>query len=179
MATVSDAVTDALTRIGVVGESETPASGDLAKGFNVLTGLTDGWGAERLTIPYIKRTTATITASQASYTVGTSGNVNIIRPVYLTNIAYVDTSQEPDLEVPLYQLTDDGYAGISQKAMTSTLPTQAYYNPTYSSSQGTLIPWPIPTSTTLLWAIYHPVAIAQFSATSDTITLPLAITSSS
>lgn len=172
MATVGDAITDALTRLGVIGESETPASGDLAKGFSVLTSLTDSWGAERLIIPYIKRTTATIVASQASYTVGTSGNVNIVRPVFITDIAILDTSQDPDLEIPLRNLTDDDYAAIQQKALTSTLPTAAYYNPTYASSHGTLIPWPIPTSSTLSWVLYHPVAVAQFSATSATMTLP-------
>ncbi len=172
MASVGDAITDALTRLGVIGESETPASGDLAKGFSVLTSLTDSWGAERLTIPYIKRTTATITANQTSYTVGTSGNVNIVRPVFITNMAILDSSQDPDLEIPIQNLTDDAYAAIQQKDLTSTLPTCGYYNPTYASSQGTLIPWPIPTSSTLSWVLYHPVAIAQFSATSSTITLP-------
>lgn len=141
-------------------------------GFRVGNILTDSWGAERLTIPYIKRTTETLTANQTSFTVGTSGDINIVRPVFITNIGYVDTSQDPDLEIPLRMITDDEYAAINFKTLTSTLPALAYYNPTYASSQGTLYPWPIPTSTTLLWAIYHPVAVPEWSATTSTLTIP-------
>lgn len=172
MATVSDAIVDALTRLGVIGESETPAAGDLAKGYAILNSLTDAWGAERLTIPYIARTTATLTANQASFTVGTGGDINIVRPAFITNISYQDTSQDPDLELPLISLTDQEYAAIPQKALTSTIPVQAYYNPTYASGFGTLIPWPIPTSATLQWVIYSPVAVPNFSATSASIVLP-------
>ena len=172
MATVAEAVTDALTRLGVIGESETPASGDLAKGYAILNSLTDAWGAERLTIPYIARSTATLTANQTSFTVGVGGDINIVRPVSMSNIGYQDTSTSPVLELPLFSLTDDEYAAIPQKGLTSAIPTAAYYNPTFASGFGTLIPWPIPTSTTLQWVIYSPVAIPNFSATSSSIVLP-------
>ena len=172
MSTVSDAIYDSLTRIGVMPPGNTPAAAALAHGFQQINILADSFAVQRLSIPYIKRTTATLTANQTSFTVGTSGNINIVRPVYLTGINFIDTSQDPDLEIPLTPLTDDDYQGISLKALTSTMPSSAYYNPTYASSQGTLYPWPIPTSSTLQWAIYHPVAVPVFSATSATITLP-------
>lgn len=144
----------------------------MSLGFRTLNILTDAWGTERLTIPYIKRTTATLTANQTSFTVGTSGDINIVRPVFITNIGYVDTSQDPDLEIPLRMITDDEYASINFKSLTATLPALAYYNPTYASLQGTLYPWPIPTSTTLLWALYHPVAVPEFTATTQTLIVP-------
>ena len=170
--TVSDAITDALVRIGVGAAGETPSSEDMATGFQALNILTDGWGTERLTIPYIARTTATLTASQTSFTVGSGGDIDIVRPVFFTNINYIDTSQSPELELPLSILTDDAWAGIHLKGLTSTLPTQAYYNPTYSGSFGTLYPWPVPTSATLEWAVYSPVAVPEFSATTASIVLP-------
>lgn len=172
MATVSDAITDALTRMGVLAAGETPSSADMTYAFSTLNILNDAWGVERLLIPYIARTTATITANQTSYTVGTGGDINIVRPVYVTAIRFIDTSQDPDLEMPLNILTDDDYASIPLKAMTSTMPTAAYYNPTYASGFGTLIPWPIPTSTTLQWAFYSAVTMPQFSATTSTLTIP-------
>jgi hypothetical protein len=170
--TVADAITDALGELGVIGESDTPSAGDMAKGYSTLNSLTDAWGAERLTIPYIARTVATLTASTSSFTVGTGGNINIVRPAFITKISYQDTSQSPTLELPLYNLTDDEYATIPQKGLTSTIPTSAYYNPTYASGFGTLVPWPIPTSATLQWVIYSPVAVPNFSATSASIVLP-------
>lgn len=172
MATVADAITDALTRLGVIAAGETPSASDMELGFNALNVLQDDWATERLTVPYILRTTATLTASTTSFTVGSGGNINIVRPVYPTQINFVDTSQDPDLEMPLHLLTDDEWAAIPQKALTSTLPTSAYYNPTYASGFATLYPWPVPTSATLLWAFYSAVAVPEFSATTATLSLP-------
>ena len=172
MATVADAIADALTRLGVIRPGDTARASDSAYAFSQLNILTDTWGTQRLTIPYTKRTTATLTANQTSFTVGTSGNINIVRPVFISSVGFIDTSQDPDLEIPLRMLSDGEYASIALKAQTSTLPSVAYYQPTYASSQGTLYPWPIPTSTTLQWAIYHPVAVPSFSAVSATLTIP-------
>lgn len=177
MAPVSDIVSDALTRIGVVAGGETPATEDMTLGFTVLNRLTDAWGVENLLVPYIARTTATITANQTSYTVGSGGGINIVRPASsnaVTNINFIDTSQDPDLEMSLTMLTDDQYASIPQKAQTSTYPSAAYYNPTYASGLATLIPWPIPTSTTLLWAFYSKITVPVWAATTTTVTVPAA-----
>ena len=172
MATVADCITDALSRINVLEADEIPSSADMAKGFAILTSLTDTWGADRMTIPYILRTTATLTASTASFTVGTGGDINIIRPVFFSGISFIDTSQDPDLEIPLRRLTDDEWRLTALKALTSTMPVAAYYNPTYASGFGTLYPWPIPTSSTLQWAVYAPVALPDFAATSTTLVVP-------
>lgn len=149
-----------------------PSAADLAKGFSVLNILNDAWGVERLIPPYIARTTATLTANTASFTVGTGGNINTVRPVFFTGIAFQDISQSPTLEFRMEQWTDDQYRLQPLKALTSTLPAAAYYNPTYASGFGTLIPWPIPTSATLQWVVYSPVTIPQFATTSTTISYP-------
>lgn len=172
MTDVSDLCTDALTRLGVVGGGETPATEDMTLAFNTLNRLNDAWGLEGLLIPYIARTTATITANQTSYSVGSGGDINIVRPVYVTDIRFIDTSQDPDLEMPLTILTDDDYARIPQKAQTNTYPSAAYYNPTYASARGTLIPWPIPTSTTLQWAFYSKITVPVWAATTTTVSVP-------
>lgn len=171
MVLVSTAITETLRRLGVIAEDETASAAQSATAFATLNVLNDSWGAERLMPPYILRTVKAITANQASYTVGSGGNVNMVRPVFISHINYIDTSNS-SLELPLMLWTDDQYAAQPLKALTSSLPTAAYYNPTYASGMGTLIPWPIPTSTTLQWIIYSPVAVPQFAATSDTLLLP-------
>ena len=123
-------------------------------------------------LPWRTRTTATLTASQASFTVGSGGNIAIVRPVYFDEVKYLDTSTDPDTEYPLVSLTDDAYAAIPQKAATASYPSHYYYNPTFSTSRGTLIPWPIPTSATLQWVLYTQTAIARFAALTDAFSLP-------
>lgn len=172
MATVSDLITDAQQRLGVLAAGEVPSAADMAIGYQALNTLTDAFGTRRLTIPYIQRTTAAIVPNQTSYTVGTGGDINIVRPVFITTINFIDTSQSPTLEMKLQAYTDDQYAAIPLKGLTSALPVGAYYNPTYAGMLGTLIPWPIPTKATLLWAFYHAVAVPQFSATTSTLTIP-------
>ena len=171
MATVNDIITGSLRRLGVLAEGEVPSFDQANDALIALNDLVDQWKAEKLQVYTETRTIATLTASQASFTVGTGGNINIDRPVFIRHVNFVDTSQDPDYEYQLPPLlTEDAYARIGMKAQTSTIPQVAYYNPTFPL--GTLIPWPIPTSATLQWAMYHSAAIAEFAALTTTVSLP-------
>ena len=171
MATVRDLVTAALREIGVLGAAEVATYDDANDGLTTLNRLVDQWAAERLQVYTETRTTATLTANQASFTVGTGGNINIARPVFIRHVNFIDTSTDPDTEYQLPPLlTEDAWAAIRLKAQTATLPQVAYYNPTYPT--GTLWPWPIPTSATLQWVLYHSSAIAQFAGLTTAVSLP-------
>lgn len=169
MATVLDLVTDSLRRIMVLATGETPSSDDAEVGLNVLNDLLDQWKTENLLLFANVRTTWTIVSGTGTYTVGSSADVNVPRPVYVTHVNFVDTSMDPDLEIATVPLTDDAYAAIPFKAQTSTYPQYSYYNPTVTT--GTLILWPTPTSSTLTGALYAPTQVAEFAATSSTVTV--------
>lgn len=171
--TVRDIGTEALGEIEVVGESNDPTSGQLALCLRKLNDLLDQWRAESLAIPIVTRYTVAIVANQTSYTVGTTGNIAIPRPglAQLVKVAIVDTAPAPDLEISLGELlTEKEYQEIAQKAQTDVNPQRVYYSPTYPT--GTLIPWPIPTSTTLLWAVYYRAAIQEFASINVDVDLP-------
>lgn len=174
MATLRDLITDALLDLGVLGPSEVPDAGQADLGLRRTNRLLNKWRAENLLIPNIVRATATLTASQTSFSVGTGGNVNIPRPglQQIEGVGYVDTGVTPNLELPLPLMTEAEYKAIRQKALTSTRPTRAYYTPTYSGSLGTLYPWPIPTVSGLLWAVYYWAPLALFATINDTVTVP-------
>ena len=175
MATVSDACTQALQRIGVLAAEETASSADLSTAFGVLNQLMDSWGAERLTIPFVQRTTFTIVSGTATYAIGTNAAINVMRPVSIDRVNFIDSVPNPDLEMPLNLLTNDAWQSISMKSLTSAYPVDAFYNPVYGSGQdleGTITLYPVPTATTLTGVVYAPLAISQFSATSTTVNLP-------
>lgn len=173
MATVSDLVTAALQRLGVLDATETVSSDDSAYALSTLNLWIDQLATQRLAIFTITRSTWTISANDGSYTVGSGGDVNITRPVYVESVAYRDTALTTPIEVPLIPLTDDAYALITTKTQTSNYPSSYYYNPTYgSTARGTLELYPVPTSSTLQGVIYTPTAVSEFAALTTTVSLP-------
>ena len=170
MATVADLCTQALQRLMVLQSDETPSAADLSTSFTVLNQLMDQWAGERLTIPNITRTTWTIVSGTSSYSVGTGATINAARPVFVNSFAFSDSAVTPAVELPMVRLTDEAYAAYPIKTLTSPRPQYAWYNPTYPT--GTVILLPVPTSSTLTGVMYAQTAVAQFSATSDTVSLP-------
>ena len=169
MAEVRDIVTAALRELGVLASGEVATADEANSGLEELNRLVDQWAGERLLIYRVTRTTWTISATQ-NYTVGAGGTVNVVRPVYLDHVNLIDTSTDPDQEIPLTPLTDDGWAAITQKAATSTQPTNWYYNPTFPL--GTLSLWPISSSATLQGALYAPQQASEFASLEEVISLP-------
>jgi hypothetical protein len=171
VATVLDLLTAALREIGVAGEGYSLSSSEGADGLDSLNRMLDAWAADRPEIYTVTRTTFTITSGTQDYAVGTAQVVNRARPMFVDHVTIQDTSPNPDVEISLGDiLTDDGWASIQVKALTSTWPSAAYYNPTYP--YGTISFWPIPTLTTLQGVLYAPTAVAQFAALTDTVALP-------
>ena len=172
--TVADLITLALKRLRVLQAGAVPSAEDQADAFLLLNAMVSSWSLQPGTIQRIVRTPWPIVASQASYTVGAGGQINIARPAAPTaidRITFQDTSQTPTLEYPgVAPLTEDQYAAIPLKTLTSPYPQGWYYTPTVPL--GTLSPFPIPTSATLTGVIYVPTPIAQFATVTDTLVLP-------
>lgn len=169
--TVLDLITSVLREINVLGAGDTPSADDAMDGLRMVNDFIDGVCAlERLLIYTITRTTWTLVASQASYAVGPSGDVNIVRPIYIDRVRFQETAVSPTLEMPLGLLTEADYRAVPRKALTSSYPVSYYYNPTFPT--GTLKFFPIPTSTTLQGVLYAPTAVTRFGALTDVIALP-------
>lgn len=174
MTTARDIATAALQKIGVLFAGETPSAADSALALSTLNELIDQWAAERLLI-YVPnaRTVWTIAASDGEYSVGSGGDVDIVRPVFVNQINYQDTSLDPTQEFPLNELTDAAWASLTPKDLTSSLPTSYYYDPTFGANgRATLYLWPIPTSSTLEGVMYAPTAITELATLDTTLSLP-------
>lgn len=174
MATVLDALIEpALKELGVLGASETATAGEAADALAALNRMVDAWPAETLLNVSFKEPTKTftMTASVATYGVGPTGGVVLtVRPPTIAHVTVIDTAATPDIEYPLTELTDDQWAAIPQKLLTSTMPQAWYYNPTFPD--GTLHLYPVPTGANLQGAIYAQDPTVVFAATSTTVSLP-------
>lgn len=170
MATVRDVCTQALQDLMVVGADQTMSATDGALALSKLNMLLDQCTSESLMLYSEVRTTWTITASDGSYTVGTGGDVNVARPTFVDYVNFMDTSQTPNLEIPLIPLTDQAYAAIPIKTLTSTLPGYYFYNLTYPLA--TLSLYPVPTSSTLTGVMYARAQVGEFASLNVSISLP-------
>ena len=173
--TVQQLITASLQDLRVIQTGETASSEDSSFALERLNDWINGLATENLTVYTITRTIWTLSTA-ASYTIGTGGAVDVARPtgpLSIENIGFQDTSVSPTMEYNLGPvLTEDGYAAIAQKALTSVYPQNWYYKPTFAAGLGVLIPNPIPTSATLQGVIYTHTPVSEFSALSETIALP-------
>ena len=177
--TCLELVSNALIDIGVLGQGQTAAGTTANFALGKLNRLIAAWSTNRLLTHKITRVTWTIASGTSTYTVGSGATINIARPSTMNyqgcNVQFIDTSSQATTEIYLNPpLTDDMYQAIQNKSQEATYPTNWYYNPTYTSSAapyGTLILWPVPTSSTLTGVFYAPVAATSL-ALADTIALP-------
>lgn len=100
------------------------------------------------------------------------GAIPIPRPVRADEMTVnlIDTSVTPALEIRLTPLTEDAWAAITSKDLTSTWPTAWYYNPTFP--YGTLTFWPVPTASTIQGVIYVKTQLSEFGSLDDEVSLP-------
>jgi hypothetical protein len=168
--TVRDIVTDALQEISVLAAGEVASDADAGLGLKSLNALMDQWAAERLQIHSIIRTEWTIVSGTAEYSVGSGGDVNIARPVWIEHVNFIDTEPSDNIEFQLSPLTDDAWSRVPIKDLEAPFPTSWYYDPTYPT--GTLTFWPVPTDANLKGVIYVPTAVTEFASLATAVALP-------
>src|SRR5262245_8857990 len=144
--TVTDFIARALQDLNLTDGQAAAVPDDVQLAFERLNDYIDDLKNDGLSVYTITRTTWTLVASQASYTVGSGGQVNIERPNAakdIQNIGYVDTSLTPAAEyVQGPVLTEDAYQAVPFKSLTATIPAAWYYNPTFGATgRGTLYPF--------------------------------------
>src|ERR1051325_308773 len=129
--TVSSMITNALRRINVIQEGESPSADLMADAFTRLNDWVSSVAQlEKLTIYTVTRSTWTISSTKgfvgSPYTVGIGGDIAIFRPPsmnFIDKVRYQNPSQSPTQEYYLAPLTREAYAAIPQKTLTSVLPS--------------------------------------------------------
>lgn len=174
---VRNLITAAFRRINVIEGNGSPAAEDLNDGLSRFNDWIDSVCAnDRLLIHKITRTVWTLTSTKGTianpYTVGSGGDIDVDRPTIIDHVNYQNTAVSPTLELKLTPLTDDAWAAVPQKNLTSTLPTCWYYNPTFTTGYGSLYLWMVPSQSSLQGVLYAPHAVTRFGSLSDTIALP-------
>lgn len=173
--TAHDLITASLKSIGVIAAGETASAEDAADGLSRLNDLMDAFSTERLTIYEVVRTTKTLTAGTASYSIRSGGDINIVRPVWIERAGLIqDINADPQTEQPIRVLTDQEWARVAQKDFDSTYVQGIYYTHGWSAGERSLIyVYPVPTTSTTALVLYTPgVATGEFADLTTDYTFP-------
>jgi hypothetical protein len=160
-------LTASLRELGVVQAGEVLDASEAADALQVLNDMVDLWAAQRLTISEQRRSTWTLVADQASYTVGSGGDVDITRPTFIPKVSYLDSSSN---EFPLGKFEDVAWQSIVDKDLSSGAPSSWYLEPTFPLS--TLYLWPVTDVSGLSGVMYHGQPVAEFTSLTQDIALP-------
>ncbi len=107
----------------------TPISTQRTNGLESLNNMVSNWSAEGLIVPYNTTEALTLVVGKASYTIGSGGDFNTIRPLRIVN-AFIRDSNNDDYPIDV-TMTEAEYNAISIKDADER-PTRLYYDPQYA-----------------------------------------------
>jgi hypothetical protein len=168
MTTVRDIVTGSLRLIGVVQKSEPIAADEAQDGLERLNEMIASWANDSLMVFARSWENFALTPGQSTYTIGTGGDFNTVRPTQIIS-AYVRLSGS-NIDYPLNLITDDQYAlEISIKNLQSNIPYVLNYDNGYPLAK--IRVWMVP-STSMSLYMQMEKQVASFASLDDVINLP-------
>jgi len=168
--TANDLIASALRLIGVLASGESPSQAESADALLILQQMLDSWIAERMMIFTLTITEFPLIAGQQTYTLGSGGNFNMARPARIERMGIVSFNNVAQpLELPLEMLTDQGWAAIPVKLITSSLPQMVYDDGAFPLRN--LSFWCIP-NVPVSVRIYAWQALSQFPDNFTDVTFP-------
>lgn len=172
--TGNELIARSMRLMGYLSSGETPSGNDAQDALSALNDLIDAWKLERLFIFTIARTTKTLTSGTASYTIGSGGDINIDRPIWIDRATLIyDTSAATPSETPLELFTDQRWQEVRQKTLQSGLADGIFYDHGFTAGLGRIYPWPIPNTSTTQLVLYVPsTAVAAFADLTTDYTFP-------
>ena len=117
----------------------------------VLNSMLDEWQTERIMAWAKVRTVFPLVANQQIYSIGdsrtgpTQPDYDFQRPEVIEQAGFIFTNVNPTIEQPMRILSQQEWAALTPKQLTSTIPTMLYYEQTVP--YGLIYIWAIPTTT--------------------------------
>jgi hypothetical protein len=167
--TVSDVINASLRKLGILASGEVPTANEQSDALVAFQNMLDSFSTESLIISSILREVFAITAGTQTFTFGTGGNFNSVRPQKIENAMVQAYGTNPIAELQMQILNKDQYAAIVVKTVTSSIPIYLYNDDAYPLANINL--WPVPSVNTNL-VLYSWKPLASFAAINTAISLP-------
>lgn len=174
MPSATDLITRSLRLLGVLDAIDTPSAEDLAAGKVALDDFVDALGVERASIYTVSRAVHSLSSGVSSYTIGTGGTFNQVRPVWIDNASVIpDGSASPVVEIPIGRpMTMSEYQSLPVKTTTGSHPLALYYDHAWTSGLGTIIVYPVPDNSLCDLVLYTPGVLSPFADLTTVYTYP-------
>lgn len=161
MATAQDIIDRAYNKLGI----KTPTADQNTDALDSLNDMISSWSADSLVVPYRTLENFTLTVGSATYTIGSAGNFNTVRPLEIMEIYIRDSSNNDHYLTPMTQAQ---YAAIVNK-LSDARPERYYYDPQYSL--GKIYFESEPTTAETIYIISEK-SITELAALTTTVSLP-------
>lgn len=163
----------ALLNAGAIGVGQTPSNEDNNDAFTHLNMMLSAWNRKRWLIWHLIDVSCVATGN-TSYTVGTGGDFNTVRPdrIEAAFVRFLNSppTNQPDSVIKVLDARED-YNEIGMKnILTGGAPVAAFYDSAYPT--GFLYLWPTPSAGAYEIHLSIKDQLAQFSNLTDTINLP-------
>ncbi len=169
--TRDEIISEALQLIGVLESGGTADSNDVTSAARSLNLMVKSWVADGAKIWKVSEGELTLVDGQATYTLGTGGDLVIDKPISIIEARRNETSS--NIDTPIFSMSRTDYMMLSSKALES-IPTQYYFQPGLTTSSFTV--WPVPGATeaanyTIKLSYYS--LLEDFDASSDNPDFPI------
>lgn len=165
MATTNATISRALKAIGHLGAGESPDADTVQDALVILQRMVRAWAAEPLTMYALLRTAKTLTSGTRDYTIGSGGDINIVRPEDIEYATYIDDATVSDpFEARLVVYSDQQWASIPLKTYDAAIIYGIYYDHAFSATErGTISTYPTINKSNTQIVLYTQQAITGFT----------------
>lgn len=170
--------TNALRLVNILDPTDTIDAEQLRDTFMILGDVVEELSINRQLIYRVVRSAFNLTSGQATYTIGTGGDFNVPRPLWIDDVGVVfDRTASSPIEKPIGpMLTESAYASIPDKSATGPAPTMAFYDyqyaPALAVGLGNVVVYPKPDASLAQLVLYLPTPIPAFASYDTDYTYP-------
>lgn len=144
MTTALEVVVRSYKVLGVIQTSSatSPTTEQRNDGLVSMQALMDSWNTENLTCFSVRDNSFTLSVGVSSYTIGSGATVNVDRPLQIIQAYLRDSGGN---NYPLNIRTRDQWNQIGNRSsiITSQIPTDCFYDPTYPNGVFAVFPYPL------------------------------------
>jgi hypothetical protein len=146
--TVLDLISDALIETGIQSPGDTIDSDTAQWAFRKVNYLLDTWATKKNYVYAQNLAIYTLVPNLSPHLIGPAPGATFVvpqRPVKIVRATVIlNNTPQPFVSIPLTLRDEEWWMGNTIQQLTSSQPTDLYYNPTFPN--GSLFYWPIPTT---------------------------------